>query len=377
MVKRKIGIFFPHFVTGGGEVVTAWSIQALKDDFDVFLFTFAKISPKEINNLYGTKMSDQDLKVVNPPGSFIFRLLPGLGLLKYHCLVAYSKIFRTKMDILFGTYKEIDFGVKGVQYIHFPELDYSNYDLGRISKHYYRNKFLRDAYKGFCYFISGGQESKTKDNITLTNSYWTGKKIKERMGIDSEVVYPPVLNDFPKIDWDRKEDYFVCLGRISPEKRTKLVIEIIDKVRKEGFDVKLRIIGPVGDTRYFKEIKKIQSQVNWIEIFTSVNRSDLVSIVSKSKYGLHGRKDEHFGIGVAEMAKAGCLVFVPCGGGQTEIINSDELIYAQKEDAIRKIINILKDEKLRDIVRDKIKNDVKLFSTDNFISLLKQIILKL
>ena len=54
-------------------------------------------------------------------------------------------------------------------------------------------------------------------------------------------------------------------------------------------------------------------------------------------------KNEHFGIAVAEMMQAGCITFIHDSGGQTEIVNLRELRYQTKEEAIEKIIQVLKD----------------------------------
>ncbi|MCI0453956.1 MAG: hypothetical protein L0Y68_03040, partial [Candidatus Dadabacteria bacterium] len=65
-----------------------------------------------------------------------------------------------------------------------------------------------------------------KNNITLVNSDWTGNKIREFYGIEPTTVYPPVPGDFAEMPWEKKENGFVCVGRISPGKRFETVIEI-------------------------------------------------------------------------------------------------------------------------------------------------------
>ena len=49
-------------------------------------------------------------------------------------------------------------------------------------------------------------------------------------------------------------------------------------------------------------------------------------------------EEEHFGMVVAEMIKAACIVFVPKGGGQVEIVGEDErMIYDDMIEASEKI----------------------------------------
>ena len=42
-----------------------------------------------------------------------------------------------------------------------------------------------------------------------------------------------------------------------------------------------------------------------------LNRDKISDLVSRTKYGLHMRDYEGFGIAIAELAYAGCLVFAP------------------------------------------------------------------
>jgi len=366
MQSKKIAIIYPHFMSGGGESVTAWAIESLKKSGEISLFTCDNININSLNKNYGTNLSDCDVKIINPPVSFLLEIIPGCGLLKYHFLIRFFRKHKDDFDLVMGTYKEADFGKKGVQYIHFPELKHDLKNLGFFAKIYYKYEFLRDFYKNLCYFISGFNQEEMKKNITITNSVWTKKMIKKNMGIDSTVIYPPVLDDFPFIPWSEKKDGFVCISRISPEKRIKLIIEIVKSVRSYGYDFPLHIIGSVGDLNYFREIKKIKEQKDWIFIHEFMPRNKFISMVASYKYGIHGRKDEHFGISVAEMAKAGCIVFVPNDGGQTEIVTDNNLIYSKKEDAVFKICQILENKKKQIETQSRLLTFFSRFSMGNF-----------
>ena len=57
------------------------------------------------------------------------------------------------------------------------------------------------------------------------------------------------------------------------------------------------------------------------------------------RYGIHGMREEHFGMAPAEMARAGCIVWVPRGGGQMEIVGREPvLMYDSEDDAVEKIV---------------------------------------
>ena len=88
--------------------------------------------------------------------------------------------------------------------------------------------------------------------------------------------------------------------------------------------------------------------------------------MNKYKYGINGALDEHFGIAVAEMMKAGCIVFVPHRGGQTEIIDTPELIYQDVDDAVDKITRVLRDEVPRNELLKRLERQGDIFSTQTF-----------
>jgi len=378
MNKKSIAIFYPYFDKKGGiggEAITVWVIDALKKEYNINLFTCRKVRAVNFNNAYGTTISDGDFKIVNPLPVFLLNaIIPKLGMLKYHCIIRYFKMSYKKFDILMGLYKEIDFGERGIQYIHFPELKYKKNELNFFSRLYHKNYFINRIYKSLCYFISGFNEERAKKNITMTNSYWTKNMVKKIMGLDSIVVYPPVLDDFKSIPWRKKDNDFICIGRISPEKRIKIVIEILKLVRDNGFDISLHIIGPVYSYFYYRKIKALQARNQWIIFEGIVSRKKFTDIISQHRYGIHGKKDEHFGIVIAEMIKAGCIVFVPNDGGQIEIVNNEELIYSNVTEAAQKIIKILKDKEKQEEVLQNLKISAKRFSTAIFKKSIQEVI---
>ena len=370
---KKIIIISPYFTCGGGDSLTAWTIQALRNEYEISLLTYYKPFVSDFNKIYGTNLLPKDIKVINPPLSHFLKIIPGLGMLKYHFLIRFFKNQKEKYDIIFGTYKEIDFGSRGIQYIHFPELYENDKDLSLLAHYYYKYSSLRLWYRKICYAISGFDEKMMKSNISLTNSDWTKKKIKEIMDVDAQVVYPPVFDDFAGVEWSKKENGFVCIGRICPEKRTKLVIKIIGLVRAMGFNVHLHIIGPIGDKQYYNDIKRFQKDNKWIFLDGMVERKVLSSMISQHKYGIHGRKDEHFGISVVEMIKGGCVAFIPDNGGQVEIINDPRLTYNNEEDAAKKIRDVLKNEDLQRSLQDHLAKRAGIFSIDKFTASIKEI----
>jgi hypothetical protein len=99
-----------------------------------------------------------------------------------------------------------------------------------------------------------------------------------------------------------------------------------------------------------------------------VPRSELVRLIASQRYGIHGMDEEHFGMAPAEMVRAGCIVWVRNGGGQVEIVGSDErLLYASVEDAVAKIDNAIADEAQAARLRELLSPQRERFSEAAFV----------
>ena len=97
--------------------------------------------------------------------------------------------------------------------------------------------------------------------------------------------------------------------------------------------------------------------------------------MSSHRYGIHGTAEEHFGIAVAELMRAGCLVFVPRGGGQIEIVGGDErLLYETPEDAVAKIVRAMSDPDVQGSLRNYLGSRKELFSTEQFVHRIQELV---
>jgi len=92
------------------------------------------------------------------------------------------------------------------------------------------------------------------------------------------------------------------------------------------------------------------------------------------KYGISGRRNEAFGIAVAEMVKAGSLVWVPDGGGQKEIVAHPELIYVGRDEAVAKIRSVLTEPEKQTRLRDHLRARAGLFSAERFVREMRVIV---
>ncbi|MGB7948000.1 MAG: glycosyltransferase, partial [Candidatus Binatia bacterium] len=215
-----------------------------------------------------------------------------------------------------------------------------------------------------------------KQNLTLVNSDWTGRKVSDRYGIATTTLYPPIAEDFPHTAWEDREDGFVCIGRITPEKELDKIIDILAAVKSQGWDLHLHIVGTPDHPSYYDRIRRrAEENSSWIFLHTNISHDDLVRLISTHRYGIHGMIEEHFGMAVAELARGGCLVFVPNGGGQVEIVSGNEqLMYRTADEAAASIVRVLRDPELQTRLRERLKSNTKLFSTGQFARRLREVV---
>jgi glycosyltransferase involved in cell wall biosynthesis len=202
-------------------------------------------------------------------------------------------------------------------------------------------------------------------NITLVNSDWTGRLAHRRYGFVSRTVYPPVTGEFPAVPWEFREPGFVCIGRIAPEKNLDRVIDVVEGVRRHMPGVTLHIVGTPDDGPYFRRIAA-RARAAGFAVHQNLSRAALTELLTHQRYGIHGMLEEHFGMAPAEMVRAGCIVWVPNGGGQVEIVADARLTYDSVEDAIAKIVRTLRDPAQEAALRAHLTARAPFFSPEHF-----------
>ena len=87
--------------------------------------------------------------------------------------------------------------------------------------------------------------------------------------------------------------------------------------------------------------------------------------------------EEHFGIAPAEALLGGCVVFVPDGGGQVDIVGAEaRLRFASTEDAVDKIVGVLEDESEQRELRDYLASRAALFTRERFEGAIRDLLLE-
>lgn len=367
--KKSIAVFYPLFSGGGAESVGLWILEALKETYDLTLFTLFNVDFDKLNSMYGTQISQEMVKVkaifpkvTERSFKFLFANNRKLAIMAMHLVLRHLKSHNQEYDLLLSGYNAVDFGRIGVQYVHWINVISNEGLYGKIS-----NSSLENI----------------KLNISMVNSFSVSKLFKDKFGIDAKVVYPPVLLDEQNISWEEKENAFICSGRLTSAKAPHKVIQILKKVRQKGFDVKLYITGGGGGVygwKYKRTLTKmVKENSEWVKLCENLPYKDYVKILFKCRYGIH-HKPEPFGISVAEMMKAGAIPFVRSKrkgiAGQVEIVGEEnqELFFEDQDDAVEKITNVLQDSEIQQKLQGALLKRKDFFSTEKFMAGISEVV---
>ncbi|KAF8932524.1 mannosyltransferase [Dissophora ornata] len=226
-------------------------------------------------------------------------------------------------------------GCQVVAYVHYPAI--SSDMIGRVASResghnnakqvasspiYTTLKLMYYKFFAILYAIVGAFA-----HIVMVNSSWTKGHIDSLWKIKSTVVYPPCDTDaFKDFPLKGRERIVVSVAQFRPEKGHGLQLEAMAQLLKDHPEyrqekdggnnaqaVKLVMVGSARDESDQARIKQLKEKANELGIQESVMFvvnapfSELQAWLARSKIGIHGMLDEHFGIGVVEYMAAGLI----------------------------------------------------------------------
>lgn len=365
---------------GGGEVVALATLAALKDSYDVTLISFTHPDLEKMRAQFGIDLSPNELTwrriplAKEPPWPIPPRFSRrGTEMRAFLHAMAFCRRIASDYDLFISTYNEMDFGKPSMQYVHYPQMAMAFYP--GFDQLVHGERLTQSRWRAVrCYLRRleaavrfGVRASRLRWNATLANSDWTARICERAYRHRAKTVYPPVLQSRHQLPWDSREDGFVCVGRLTPQKRVDLIIDILASVRALGYEIHLHIVtANVADPAYMRSIENLVEDNDWLRFDWDLNRDDLMRLLGKHKFGIHAASKEHFGISVAEMAKSGMIPFVHASGGQIEIVNHPKLTYDSKENAVQQIVTLLNDPRAQKQLRSHLESQASLFSLERF-----------
>jgi glycosyltransferase involved in cell wall biosynthesis len=369
MIKPRVLVVQPSVQPpGGGNGVCAWMLQALRDDYDVSLLTWKPVDLTSINAYFGTSLRDDDFKrlTISP---WLRAAIDGLPVraatLKASLLRRRVKSRAEGADLLISAHNEVDYGRPGVQYIHYPVRRVAALPIDLRWYHHHR---LFAAYEWMWSLVSPFDDASMRSNLTLVNSAWTGQLVAAVHHIPVRVVHPPAPGSFPAVPWRERENGFLCIGRLSPEKRVEQVIEIVRQVRDTHPDAHLHIVGSDDHIEYARQVRRMAARAgSWVTVEGTLSMPAFERLVSSHRYFLHAMREEHFGMSVAQAVRAGCVPFVPEGGGQVEIVGDEPLLrYRSAEEAASAIVGVMANPELQQRLLARLASRAVHFGPERF-----------
>jgi len=362
----RIIIVHPRMsVMGGGERVAIHSIkEALREGHEVYLAT-EEFDVPAFEDFFGVQDLFRNVRLRTYPP---FRPLFDRAVLYQRLLYQQQRLRKIVStgrgyDLLLNTAEVANqpgTRLPSAQYCYFPEY-FSHLESNAFPK-------LWDLYYLPARAFYHSRVSHI--NRLLAVSDFTRQIVKKNWGRESIVLYPPCPIDLYSDLSPRKEDLVITVGRMAPEKRMELFLEVARRLQ----DIKFAIIGSVapGKESYYKKLKA--AAPNNVSFLVSPLRK-AKDILGRAKIYFHSAFNEHFGITIVEAMAAGCVPIVHNSGGPREIVTENVgFKWDEVGEAVRLVSDLIESDEQRKDLSKAAKVRAKQFGPDVFESGLAKVL---
>lgn len=197
-------------------------------------------------------------------------------------------------------------------------------------------------------------------DVRMANSTYTARVLYRRYGIAGHVVYPAISWEYFEEEPDPGEARgrtIITVGRFVPQKRVERLIQLFrERILREVPDARLLIVG-VRDPRYpyyYEELRAAAEAADNVELVDKpLPASKMAEYYRMARVYVHMRVGEHFGMAPVEAMSQAVIPVIPERSGLAELVSDgfDGFTYATDEEAVAKVIKILKSGGFPDIRR--------------------------
>lgn len=359
--ESSVGIIQEHF--GGGRARVVIAMVELLNKWGVVpdIYTFTKIDQELIKERFGKEVDFKTVEVRD----YIGRRFGAYKTAYLNYLVRKNE---NQYDLLFNSGDSLLFlprNTPTINYVHFP-------DLGELKEKARGSVLKRLYYLPLSVMYRASDLSRT---TIVANSGYTKDHIENCFGKDNikevKVIYPPVDIDKFWSESLHRRDWVTTIGRfgkgdLEGEGGGQLTqIEIARELPQLTF----KIVGGVStkqSERYYNRCESYirNKDINNVDLKPNLPFDELRKVLAKSKYFLHTRPHEHFGISTVEAIAAGAIPVVPNSGGQKEIVTDRSFRFDDKMKAM-KILKNLKESPLAEL-RKVLQDQILRFRSDEF-----------
>lgn len=357
---RRVLVYFTGFSAhmGGSEYLLFSLIQALqKGGCSVTVALQSAGDLRRVAKTYGMEIDLSALTVVR----FVrVRQLRKMG---------------PQFDFCISCANPVDFGRPGIHFVHMMTLD-----AGYFNKIWFRDQgkvvplktHLSQGRDAMVRILSGvrslRQIVRDPREIVLPNSDFVKRSIEAYYKCRvHDAFYPPTL--FEPLPTQAQDSLDVaCLGRVGPEKKVLEIIGIVERARRlTGKGLRLRIAGhvPPADATYTDYGRRICAKVAecpWVKLEGVLTGEAKAKYLSECRFAIHHCEVEAFGISITEYIKAGVVPLVPREGGSSEVVGTDELVFASDDEAVRKLARLVEDREYYGVNQAHVLARAELFS---------------
>jgi glycosyltransferase involved in cell wall biosynthesis len=354
---------------GGPDVTAMWLIQALCAHYNVTLVTTSQFDLDFFNRFAGTKLKQDQFNIVR------IRMLPTppsvpMSALQGPIFQRSARSCAANFDICLSAMNLIDLGVLAVHFV--ADIDWlGKTDQAQKSTAVTAKRPGVSALRRLYHALSARVQAKSgrdllREDVLVSNSEWVASSLRA-IGVESSVIYPPVPWLNQERAWETRRSDFVWIGRIDPSKKLEHAINIVAGLRNAGIDCAIHIVGNAVDKSYFNSIRTLAKRMGrWVVLEGPLYGEKKADFLTQFRYAIHTRADEPFGITLVELMKAGCIPFAPNSCGSAEVLNHPALLFANEDQAVAKIRDLLSDPDLSMSVRSYLTQRAELFSTERF-----------
>ena len=330
----RIIIVHPRMsVMGGGERVAIHSIkEALREGHEVYLAT-EEFDVDSFEDFFGVQGLFKNVRLLTYPP---FRPLIPKAVLYQRLIYHQSKLRkivskRSEFDLILNTAEVANQPaamLPAIEYCYFPDY-FSHLESNELSG-------LWELYYWPAKVFYHDRVSRVDRLLAVSN--FTRQFVRERWRRESTTLYPPCPIDLYSNLRVQKRDLVVTVGRMAPEKRMDLFLEIARRLPS----IEFAIIGSVATER--------GSYYDWLRaaaprnvVFVVAPLRKVSELLGSAKVYIHCARNEHFGITIVEAMAAGCVPVVNDSGGPREIVTDDVgFRWRQIDEAVGHVSELIK-----------------------------------
>jgi glycosyltransferase involved in cell wall biosynthesis len=326
-------------VMGGGERVAIHSIkEALREGHEVYL-ACERFDVDAFEDFFGVQGLFKNVRLLTyPPFRPLTRRAMLYQRLIYHQLQLRRNVSkRQRFDLILNTAEVANqpaARLPAVEYCYFPDY-FSHLESNALPK-------LWGLYYWPARVFYHSRVSQIDRLLAVSD--FTREFVRERWGRDSATLYPPCPVDLYSDLVNRpKENLVVTVGRIGPEKRMELFLDIARRLPQVNF----AIIGSVSpEMKPYSDVLRKVAPSNVSFVLAPLRK--VKDILGKAKVYVHCALKEHFGITIVEAMAAGCVPVVHNSGGAREIVTNDVgYKWEAVADASRQVENLIENDTIR------------------------------